>query len=796
MKLKQFTFLLILLAFPLLMNAQTTSPEFYLDNWQPKTISVEAFDTLPQTTAASNVTVTIDAASVVTKVPRSVYGHNAAAWGGKLEQSASLVKDITNLSPNIIRWPGGSMSDNYMWKATSKATCPKDLPPTYDYQDLHYGSNSNSWTMSLDSYYSLLAKTGSTGIITVNYGYARYGTGPDPVLTAAKYAADWVRYDNGRTRYWEIGNECFGSWESGYKIDTKLNQDGQPQIVSGDLYGQHCRVFIEEMRKAAREVGNDIKIGVVAMDANVTWDAVQQNWNKGMMKQVAALADFIVVHSYYTNYNENSTAAVILNSPFKTKDMVQYISSGLKTHAGINSKPMALTEWNIFATGSKQGVSFVNGMHGTMILGELIKNKFGQGSRWDFLNGWSDGDNHGLFSDGDPGVPTRYTPRAPFFYMYFFQKYFGDKMVASSVSGSSDVVAYASRFSSGQSSVVLVNKGTAEKVTTLKINNFKPGKRYYYYLLTGGTDNGSFSRKVYVNGKTTTLEGGGPADYATLKPYSDSISGDIKISLPSMSTVFLLIDQDTSLLSQTIQFDSIPVKDMNDSLFALSAVSSSGLPVDFATSNAKVAIVENGKVKIIGAGSCDIIAIQQGDTIYKPAVPVVKKLTVEKGEQTIDFPELPAKMNGDADFSPGATTSSGLPVTYTSSNPAVATIVNGKIQIKGVGTALITARQPGNVNYNAAVGVTRELVVTPATAVQGLASEYDFGIYPNPASQVVTIRFHGENNNLIIYNSIGSTVYQNTEPLNEIKIQVREIGNAGIYFVKAGPVVKKLIIEE
>ena len=796
MKLKQFIFLLFLLALTCLSGAQTTSPEFYLDNWQPKTISVETFDTLLQTTAASTVTVTVDAASVVTKVPRSVYGHNAAAWGGKLEQSASLVKDITNLSPNIIRWPGGSMSDNYMWKATSKLTCPKDLPPTYDYQDLHYGSNNNGWTMSVDSYYSLLAKTGSTGIITVNYGYARYGTGPDPVMAAAKYAADWVRYDNGRTRYWEIGNECFGNWESGYKIDTKLNQDGQPQIVSGDLYGQHCRVFIEEMRKAAREVGNDIKIGVVAMDANVTWDAVQQNWNKGMMKQVAELADFIVVHSYYTNYNENSTAAVILNSPSKTKDMVQYISSGLKTHAGINSKPMALTEWNIFATGSKQGVSFVNGMHGTMILGELIKNKYGQGSRWDFMNGWDNGDNHGLFSDGDPGVPAKYTPRAPFFYMYYFQKYFGDKMVASSVSGSSDVVAYASCFSSGQISVVLVNKGTAEKVTTLKINNFKPGKRFYYYLLTGGTDNGSFSRKVYVNGKTTTLEGGGPADYATLKPYSDSISGDIKISLPSMSTVYLLIDQDTSLLSQTIQFDSVPVMKVGDADFTLSAVSTSGLPVDFATSNAKVAVVENGKVKINGAGSCDIIAIQQGDTIYKPAIPVTKKLTVEKGEQTIDFPELPVKMNGDADFSPGATSSSGLPVSYTSSNLAVATIVNGKIQIKGVGTAIITARQTGNVNYNSAGDVTRELVVTPATAVRDLASENDFGIYPNPASHVVTIRFNNENSNLIIYNSTGSVVFQNHEPVSEIKIPVHEIGNAGVYFVKAGSLVKKLVVSE
>jgi hypothetical protein len=343
---------------------------------------------------------------------------------------------------------------------------------------------------------------------------------------------------------------------------------------------------------------------------------------------------------------------------------------------------------------------------------------------------------------------------------------------------------------------VLVNKGAAEKVTTLKVNNFKPGKRFYYYLLTGGTDNGSFSRKVYVNGKTTTMEGGGPADYATLKPYSDSISGDIKISLPKMSTVFLLIDQDTSLLSQTIQFDSIPSKNMNDSLFTLSAVSSSGLPVDFATSNAKVAVVENGKVKITGAGSCDIIAVQEGDTIYKPAFPVLKKLTVEKGEQTIDFTELPAKMNGDADFSPGATTSSGLPVSYTSSNLAVATIVNGKIQIKGVGTATITAKQAGNINYLAASEVSQELVVTPATAVQYLVVKNDFEIYPNPASHAVTIRFNSENSNLVIYNSTGSIVFQNHVSVKEFKIPVQEIGPAGIYFVKAGSLVKKLVVSE
>src|ERR1700712_2516654 len=101
----------------------------------------------------------------------------------------------------------------------------------------------------------MLQQTDNTGIITVNYGYAEYGTGPDPVAAAAHLAADWVRYDNGRTQYWEIGNEDNGTWEAGYRINTATNHDGQPQIITGNLYGQHCRVFIDSMKKAAQEIG-------------------------------------------------------------------------------------------------------------------------------------------------------------------------------------------------------------------------------------------------------------------------------------------------------------------------------------------------------------------------------------------------------------------------------------------------------------------------------------------------------------------------------------------------------------
>ena len=42
-----------------------------------------------------------------------------------------------------------------------------------------------SWTCSVDKYYQMLQQTGNEGIITINYGYARYGTAANPVAAAA-----------------------------------------------------------------------------------------------------------------------------------------------------------------------------------------------------------------------------------------------------------------------------------------------------------------------------------------------------------------------------------------------------------------------------------------------------------------------------------------------------------------------------------------------------------------------------------------------------------------------------------
>lgn len=79
--------------------------------------------------------------------------------------------------------------------------------------------------------------------------------------------------------------------------------------------------------------------------------------------------------------------------------------------------------------------------------------------------------------------------------------------------------------------------------------------------------------------------------------------------------------------------------------------------------------------------------------------------------QSITFPALPSKAFGNADFSAGATASSGLAVTYASSDTNVATIVDGNIHIVGAGTATITASQAGDGTYAAAVDVAQVLTV-------------------------------------------------------------------------------------
>jgi hypothetical protein len=61
--------------------------------------------------------------------------------------------------------------------------------------------------------------------------------------------------------------------------------------------------------------------------------------------------------------------------------------------------------------------------------------------------------------------------------------------------------------------------------------------------LTGGNDNGEFSRKVMVNGVGPAGVAGGPDNYTTLKPYGAAATSGVKITVPARGVVCMVIDK-------------------------------------------------------------------------------------------------------------------------------------------------------------------------------------------------------------------------------------------------------------
>ncbi|RYD91651.1 MAG: hypothetical protein EOP54_22075, partial [Sphingobacteriales bacterium] len=112
------------------------------------------------------------------------------------------------------------------------------------------------------------------------------------------------------------------------------------------------------------------------------------------------------------------------------------------------------------------------------------------------------------------------------------------------------------------------------------------------------------------------------------------------------------------------------------------------------------------------------VTVKQSATGVKPSPAGVLTFVLPaptKAPQTLQFSATRGLVYGTADKSPAATSDNvTTPITYKSSNIAVATIVNGNLHIVGAGVTTITASQAGSVYFTAATDVMQTLTVTPA----------------------------------------------------------------------------------
>jgi len=528
-----------------------SSMNCFLEDFEPKYATIPPYKDVEKTTAAPTVTVAINPADTLGKVSKYIFGNAVAVWVSQDQNNPVLIGHLQKLSPTLIRFPGGSWSDIYFWNGN-----PGDLPST-----IPDGTNNGQPTplypqfgptlpLTVDDYYDMRDQLDTQGLITINYGYARYGLSEKPAEQAAHYAADWVRYDDGRTKFWEIGNESAGPWEAGWQIDTTLNKDGQPEIINGELYGKHFKIFADSMRAAAAELDETIYIGdiIIHYDGTNSWNVADRGWNEAFFREVGDAADFYVMHNYYgksTNTIKNQIDVarneIIKNINFIRQDIINKQAF---------SKPIALTEWNLDVRSEadyQKRTSIANGMQAVVLLCEMIKNNFGMSARWLVANWESDG----MFYFGNNSSIPRWNPRPDFYYIYYLQRFVGDHAVSTSYVGpSNDILVYATKFYSGHTGVVVVNKGTADQVVKLAPGDFGVGERFYVYTLTG-IDNSQWPQAVNVNDESPTGSAWGPPldGLEDIQAYAYSIGEEIKFISPGQSVQYLLIEPGDHIVS-------------------------------------------------------------------------------------------------------------------------------------------------------------------------------------------------------------------------------------------------------
>lgn len=226
-----------------------------------------------------------------------------------------------------------------------------------------------------------------------------------------------------------------------------------------------------------------------------------------------------------------------------------------------------------------------------------------------------------------------------------------------------------------------------------------------------------------IEGNTLTIIGAGEANITAQQAGNETHNSASVIKTINIEHLTQTIDWKQDLSSLTLESETIE----------LNAVATSGLDIVYSSSNTAVATIEGNTLTIVGAGETTITARQAGNNQYTPAE-ITQTLNISKLSQTIVWEQ---NLNDitllENFFELTAEATSGLIVTYTSSNEAVAQINGNILSIIGEGEATITATQLGNEKYDAAVAIEKTITITKQSQEIIWAQIFtDLDVYDNP----------------------------------------------------------------
>ncbi len=436
----------------------TSQPAFYLDDIR-----------LTATSAPATVQLTVNATQTVRFVDARHFGLNTAVWDPALDttNTVGLLRDLDNLA---LRFPGGSLADTYDW-VTNKS-----------------GTNIWAWASTFSQFVDVATNTKAAVFITVNYGS---GT---PAAAAA-----WVQHANVTNhlafKYWEVGNENYGTWET----------DNNPRPNDPFTYATRFKDYASLMKAA----DPSIKIGAVSITGEDTYanyndhpatnartHAVHNGWTPVMLATLKGLGvtpDFLIYHRYEQAPGAENDATLLQAAatwPNDAADLRQQLNDYLG--AAATNVELVCTENNsVYGSPGKQSTSLVNGLFLADSLGHSLQTEFNACLWWDLRNGRETGNNNdgGLYGwrpYGDYGVMDAATPadRYPTFYVAKLLKYFvrgGDRIV-SAVSTYPLLTAFAAQRQDTSLTVLVINKHpTAALTANLALAGYLPGSNVVVY---------------------------------------------------------------------------------------------------------------------------------------------------------------------------------------------------------------------------------------------------------------------------------------------------------------------------
>src|ERR1039458_4712566 len=246
---------------------------------------------------------------------------------------------------------------------------------------------------------------------------------------------------------------------------------------------------------------------------------------------------------------------------------------------------------------------------------------------------------------------------------------------------------------------------------------------------------------------SATASSGLPVSFASTSPKACRVSGST-VTLVAVGQCSIQANQlgnanylpappvteafQVTKAAQTISFGPLANQPFGTLPFTVSATASSGLAVSFASTTKTICTVSGDTVALVAVGKCTIYATQAGNADYSAATPVSQTFQVTKASQTITFGPLANQPFGAAPFMVGATASSGLTVSFSSTTKTICTVSGDTVTLVAVGKCTISATQAGNADYAAATPVSQSFQVTKAgqTITFGPLSNKPLGAAP------------------------------------------------------------------